>query len=90
MTQHPGAGFGACAEALAALQTLLDGELDRAAALDVGAHLEACLPCESEADAYRRLKQAVSCCGNDLDPDVLARLREFASALVETGSGSPS
>ena len=90
MTQHEGGGSGACADALAALQTLLDGELDRAAALDVVAHLEACLPCETEADAYRRLKQAVTCCGNDLDPDALARVREFASSLLETGSASPS
>ena len=90
MTDTPGADVTDCAQALASLQTLLDGELDHDTGTRILGHLEACPPCELEADFYRRLKRAITRCAGDLDPAVLARLERFADRVPDAGPASPS
>ncbi len=78
-----------CREVGRMMQTYLDGELDRAHADKVTAHLEHCLRCGMEADTYGRIKEAlahVSADGQVHPEDQLAieRLRRFADTLTTT------
>jgi anti-sigma factor RsiW len=63
------------------LQSHLDGELDDLRARRVAAHLDDCLRCGLEAEAYRALRSALRR-RLPVDPDQLARLREFAAHLA--------
>jgi anti-sigma factor RsiW len=76
-----------CREVGKLMQTYLDGELDGDDADKVAVHLEHCLRCGMEADAYSRIKEAlahVSANGQAHPEDQLAieRLRRFADTLT--------
>lgn len=73
-----------CHQAARALQGYLDGELDAAAATEVGAHLDICRRCGLEASAYLAIKTAIASAAPvppDVDPDALDRLVRFAREL---------
>lgn len=71
-----------CREVLRLLQAFLDGEIDDPRAVRVADHLDACLDCGLQADAYRWLKAAVAGIARAEDPRQLQRLQAFADALV--------
>ncbi|MBI2169331.1 MAG: zf-HC2 domain-containing protein [Actinobacteria bacterium] len=79
-----------CAEALAKLQDLIDGELPASSAPRIMAHLEACPPCGFEREAFERIKAAVASCGNYVDAESMQRLRTFASRVAEFVDDDPS
>lgn len=64
------------------LQTYLDDELDEAAAKKVVAHLDECRRCGLEADAYRRLKDALGRAPMGIDDARIAELRAFGERLA--------
>lgn len=68
------------------LQAFLDGEVHDARAVAVADHLDACVDCGMEADAYRWLKAAVGGLARAHDPRQVQRLQTFADALA-SGSG---
>ncbi|MEZ5263512.1 MAG: anti-sigma factor [Acidimicrobiia bacterium] len=73
-----------CATVGKLLQRYLDGELDDVRAAQLSAHLEDCVRCGLEADAYERLKASLAAKGTVADGDpALARLRLFAASLLE-------
>ena len=64
------------------LQTYLDGELDDATTAKVHAHLEDCLRCGLEAEAYAALKASLQRGPAELADASIARLREFGERLA--------
>lgn len=70
-----------CAAVAAVIQRYLDGEL-LGGAEEVAAHLEACPDCEIEAATYQRLRAALARPADDIDPEVLERLRRFGTELA--------
>ncbi|MEO7979337.1 MAG: zf-HC2 domain-containing protein [Sporichthyaceae bacterium] len=77
-----------CWEVARALQSALDGGLDDAGARRVARHLELCRRCGLEADTYTAIKATLSRGGREVDPDTVARLREFGAGLVEVDPGA--
>lgn len=71
-----------CAEVGAVLQAYLDDETDQLVTRRVAEHLEDCLRCGMEADAYRHIKEALGRCTPELDPASVARLRAFGEQLA--------
>ncbi len=72
------------------LQHYLDGELDDARTARIAAHLEQCLRCGLEADAYEHIKTSLAQRGPDRPDDpALERLRAFADHLADS-EASPS
>lgn len=69
------------------LQAFLDGEVGDGWATAVAEHLDACLDCGIEADAYRWLKAVLAGIARADDSRQLQRLHAFADALVEQGQG---
>lgn len=74
-----------CREVVGLLQAFLDGEIDDPRVIEVADHLDACLDCGMQADAYRWLKAAVAGIARADDPRQLQRLQTFADALVSRG-----
>ncbi|HWB71585.1 MAG TPA: zf-HC2 domain-containing protein [Egibacteraceae bacterium] len=74
-----------CREVGRLLQPFLDGEIDDPRVVDVADHLDACLGCGVEADAYRWLKAAIAGVARADDPRQLQRLQVFAEALATRG-----
>lgn len=72
-----------CRQVARVLQTHLDGELDRATARRVAAHLEDCRRCGMEAATYRELKRRLADASEPVDPAAVARLRAFVDGLSE-------
>lgn len=64
------------------VQAFLDGEVDDPRAVEIADHLDECLACGLEADAYRWLKAAVAGIARADDPRQLERVHAFAEALV--------
>lgn len=71
-----------CREIARLVQAFLDGEIADPRAVRVADHLDACLTCGLEADAYRWLKAAVAGLARADDPRQLERLQRFAEALA--------
>ena len=76
-----------CAEALAAVDAYVDGEMSAADRVELMQHLDACPPCGAEADIVAEIKAAVAATGNGVDQDLIDRLRALAATLVPPGSG---
>jgi anti-sigma factor (TIGR02949 family) len=57
-----------CPEALARLDTYLDGEMTEAEIADVSAHLARCYPCGDRADFERHLREVVRSCAAEVAP----------------------
>ncbi len=70
-----------CAEALAHLHELLDGELDEVSADTVRAHLAVCEHCMDDADAYALMKELVrrACC---LQPAPVALVSRISMSIT--------
>ncbi len=77
-----------CMEVARHLQTCLDGEADEVTARRVAAHVEDCRRCGLETSTYREIKNALA---RQETPDecVLARLRDFGTALLTSGPPDP-
>jgi anti-sigma factor RsiW len=60
------------------LQAYLDGEVDKAMARRVGAHLELCRRCGMKADTYRLIKSSLARGATSWDDLTRRRLEEFA------------
>lgn len=71
-----------CREVGRLVQAFLDGEMADPRGVHVADHLDACLTCGLEADAYRWLKAAIAGIARADDPRQLERLQAFAEALV--------
>lgn len=74
------------------LQSYLDGELGDEDAAMVAAHLQWCERCGIEADLYERVKASIADLRVVPDPDVMARLQQFADMVpqeVEASSTHP-
>lgn len=72
-----------CAQVGRRLQQFLDGELDDERAAAIHEHLEQCLQCGLEADAFEHIKASLAARGPATAEDpALPRLRRFAEALV--------
>ena len=72
-----------CAEVGELLQFYLDGELDEARSTKLAEHLDACLQCGLDAEAYQRIKLSLAARGAAPEHDpALKRLRSFADELV--------
>lgn len=71
-----------CLRVSRALQRYLDGQTAGATDERIAEHLEQCRRCGLRADTYRAIKQSLRA-GPDtaVDPDALARLREFSATL---------
>lgn len=65
------------------LQAYLDDELPDARAVLIADHLDACLRCGLEAEAYRWLKARLTGLAADTDEHQLDRIRRFADGLAE-------
>lgn len=79
-----------CHQVAKVLQSYLDGEIDARTAKRVHDHLEVCRRCGMEASTYQAIKDAVpaSVATGDtatVDPDALARLRDFTNRLAASG-----
>lgn len=84
--------MAACREAGRTMQSYLDGELDGERAARVSAHLERCLRCGLEAEAFRYVRSVL----RDLsgpgpfrveDPLAVKRLHRFATTLAAPSPG---
>lgn len=73
-----------CARVMRVLQSYLDGAVDEPTARRVAEHLEDCRRCGLRADTYRAIRTALARQGNT-PPAAVARLREFADALIAGG-----
>lgn len=71
-----------CLRVSRALQRYLDGQTTATTTARIAEHLEQCRRCGLQADTYRAIKEALRA-GPDaaVDPDTLARLREFSATL---------
>ncbi len=71
-----------CKEVALRLQTYLDGELDDARMEEIRSHLDACIDCGFEADAFREIKNDLGSLAQPVDSDALARLRDFSARIA--------
>jgi anti-sigma factor RsiW len=69
-----------CAEVEVMLHALIDGELDAGHALDVEAHVSACVPCTDQIESFRTIRQAMA--GANLKETAPARLRNRIEAAM--------
>lgn len=76
--------YDLCERAIERVQELVDGELPPCRDSErLIAHLESCPPCALEAEAVRELKRAIHRVGQESDPEVKARLTEWARRLPD-------
>lgn len=76
-----------CREVGLRLQSYLDGEIDAGRAGQIRAHLDDCVACGLEADAFVKIKKDLNAQSVPADSDALARLRDF-SAQIAANSAS--
>lgn len=78
-------GMARCLRVSRSLQRYLDGQTTGTTDERIAEHLEQCRRCGLRADTYRAIKQALRA-GPDatVDPDALARLREFSATLASS------
>ncbi|RMH86227.1 MAG: zf-HC2 domain-containing protein [Actinomyces sp.] len=79
-------GPASCREVGRVLQSYLDGVVDDTTARRVAEHLEECRRCGLEYETYHTIKQALARRRDRVDPDALARLRDFGRHLLEDGA----
>lgn len=82
------ADTASCREVGLKLQAYLDGQSDELTARRIAHHLERCLRCGMEAEAYTAIKTALGGQRRLLDPDAVARLRDYGARLVHDLPGS--
>jgi anti-sigma factor RsiW len=73
-----------CRQVAKLLQTYLDDELDSDAARKVEDHLEDCIRCGLETEAYQALKASLQRVPAGSTADAVARLRAFGEQLART------
>ena len=79
-----------CTEVVKVLQSYLDGETEPEVARAVARHLGACLHCDQESQVYADIKASLQRRRGDVDPEVLAALRDFSQQLVDDDGQAPS
>ena len=72
-----------CQEVALRLQTYLDDELDSARLDRLRDHLDACVNCGLDQDAFRQIKADLANCAPGTDEAALSRLREFSARISE-------
>lgn len=71
-----------CREVGLRLQSYLDGEIDPERADQIRAHLDDCVACGLDADAFVKIKKDLSALTVPADSDALSRLREFGAQIA--------
>ena len=71
-----------CKEVGLRLQSYLDGELDEKRMEQIRAHLEDCVNCGLEFDAFQKIKRDLTAQSVPADSAALARLREFSEQIA--------
>jgi len=71
-----------CKEVGLRLQSYLDGELDEKRMGQIRAHLEDCVHCGLEFEAFEKIKRDLSAQSVPADSAALARLREFSEQIA--------
>ncbi len=74
-------GRPSCEEIMEVLQSYLDGEIDAETAKKVAGHLESCTQCDRESQVYQTIKSSLANRRREVDPEVLAALRQFGQQL---------
>lgn len=74
-------GRPSCGDIMEVLQAYLDGEVDADEARRVAGHLEACTHCDRESEVYKSIKDSLANRRREVDPEVLAALRQFGEQL---------
>ncbi len=77
-----------CREVGLRLQTYLDGELDEDRKEQIRAHLDACVCCGLDADAFQEIKTNLANVSRASDEDAIKRLMEFSARIAEEASGA--
>jgi len=72
-----------CREVGLRLQSYLDGELDDMRMDQIRSHLDDCVACGLEADAFVNIKKEINAQSVPADSDALARLRSFSEQISE-------
>lgn len=71
-----------CLEVWRVLTAFVDGEVEEDYALKIAEHLDDCRRCGMKAEAYSRIKESLQARPPRLDPEAVARLREFGAELT--------
>ncbi len=74
-------GRPTCEEIMEVLQSYLDGEIDADTARKVAGHLDVCTECDRESQVYETIKASLASRRHEIDPQVLAALRQFGETL---------
>jgi len=75
-----------CREVGLRLQSYLDGELDDGRMEQIRSHLNDCVACGLEADAFVAIKRDLSAQTVPADSDALSRLRMFSEDIAMNAS----
>jgi anti-sigma factor RsiW len=86
---RPGRDAATCREVGRVLQSYLDGQVDELTARRVARHLEMCRRCGMEASTYTEIKRSLARHGAAVDPEVVGRLRDFGTQLIERDADEP-
>lgn len=79
-----------CAEAVAAIYTFLDGELDETVVVQIEAHLQRCSPCLDAFDFEAELRRVIARrCVESIPDESRVRLKQMLSDL-SSGPGVPA
>lgn len=72
-----------CREVGLRLQSYLDGELDENRVNQIRNHLDACVCCGLDAEAFTEIKSGLAQLGTTSDGDAITRLKEFSARISE-------
>lgn len=70
-----------CHELGKVLQSYLDGDLEPDFANKIATHLEKCRKCGLDLETYQRIKDSLASQLPEVDPEAIARLRQFGNEL---------
>lgn len=71
-----------CRELGTVLQSYLDDDLEPDFADKIAAHLKDCRKCGLDLDTYKRIKDSLAAKTPEVEPEVVARLRQFGNELT--------
>ena len=70
-----------CRELGKVLQSYLDGDIEPDFADKLAAHLKDCRKCGLAEETYQRIKDSLAAKMPEVDPEAIARLRQFGNEL---------
>lgn len=77
-----------CREVGLRLQSYLDSELDDDRMEQLRAHLDDCVACGLEADAFTKIKKDLNAQAVPADSQALSRLRQFSEQIAANAAAS--